>query len=79
MDAETGQPVVVDVYVDDQRLREGATRLDLTVKLAPDHLTEIRVEAPGCHPWGVAARGGGEGHRMEGPIQLIPVKLSQHF
>jgi hypothetical protein len=38
VDAETGQPVTADVYVDDDHVGEDVSRVDLTVNLATDRL-----------------------------------------
>ena len=46
IDLQTGQPVVADVYIDDEVVQKGVTQVDLMVRLEADRLTEIRVEAP---------------------------------
>ena len=74
VDIKTHRPIVADVYLGDDRVEESVTQVDLTVTMAMGRFTEIRIEAPGYHPWGIAVKGGGEGHRIEGPIQLIPIE-----
>jgi hypothetical protein len=74
VDAQTGQPVVADVYVDDELVQESVTQVDLTVRLDSDRLTEIRVVASGYQDWGIAVRGGSTGKLIEESIQLIPIE-----
>ena len=80
VDADTAEPVTADVYVDDELVQRGVSRVSrvgLAVALRVDRLTDVRVEAPGYEPWRLGVRGRvGDNKKMEGPIRLVPVKPS---
>ena len=68
VDAETGQALAADVYLNGALLYQGVSQFQVTVPL--DGSVEIRVTAPGYHPWGLRPRGGGTDKRLAGPIRL---------
>lgn len=67
VDDTTGEPVVADVYLDGRRVLEGVREFELEVPNG----SEIRVEAPGYHPWALRMRYKvGEEKLLRGPVRL---------
>ncbi len=69
-DSTTGQPLTADVYLNGTLTYQGVTHFQVTVPL--DGSTEIRVVAPGYHPWGLRPEGGGSDKVIQGPVRLNP-------
>ena len=72
VDAETGRPVEADVYLDGKLLYSHVRRFAVEVPSG----SELRVEAPGYHPWALRFRyklKEGSPARFSGPVRLTPV------
>ncbi len=70
VDAETGRPVEADVYLDGTLLYAHVRSFAVEVPSG----SELRVEAPGYHPWALRFRYKlKEGSRFSGPVRLTPV------
>jgi hypothetical protein len=63
--------VTADVYVDGKLVQRDVDRIEVTVPLRADRPVELRVEAAGYQPWGLAIRGGGKDKRIEGPVRMV--------
>lgn len=69
VDADTGIPVEADVYLDGRLIYSGVRSFSVEVP----HGSELRVEAPGYHPWAIEFRYELTGERkFQGPIRLKP-------
>jgi hypothetical protein len=70
VDADTGQPLFADIYVNDVLTLQHVTHFQVTLPL--DGSSSIRVTAPGYQSWGFYGRGGGADKLMQGTVQLLP-------
>jgi len=71
VDAETGQPLKADVFLDGERVFQGVERFRVEVPSG----TELRVVAEGYHPWALRFRYElREGQVLRGPVRLLQKK-----
>ena len=69
IDAQTGQALHADVYLNGALTYQHVTTFQVTVPL--DGSTEIRVTAPGYAPWGLTPMSADSSKIMSGPVRLV--------
>lgn len=68
VDEETGRPVEAEVYLDGRLLYQGVHSFSVGVPSG----SELRVEAPGYHPWALQFRYELRGSQVfKGPVRLM--------
>jgi hypothetical protein len=71
VDAETGRPLKADVFLDGELVFEEVERFRVEIPSG----SELRVEAPGYHPWALRFRYKlREGQVLRGPVRLLQKK-----
>ena len=70
LNATTGAQIPANVYLNGTLVHKQVTHFQVTVPL--DGSTEIRIAAPGYHPWAIVPRGGGADKVLSGPVRLTP-------